>query len=884
MGWVMAAGTAFFRSWCPAAEPPVTVITLSYQACDRLLPPEPIATWWKEVNGEALRWWHDRSGMELAVGAAETGLRSLRLRAVGMPTRFGLVPQLSGWVRESTPVLAPILTAMASRWPGYRSEQIDHGATVCAPHGLLPADDDPAPGLHIALLGHGVAELLRCRVPAAEAMLEQPLPADELAYRLAVLERWQAAAHVVPGPLSVIETGLPARWFKPVDGAVIDHLPADTWAWMACAIDGARVSADLHADLAAHGLSTLWPASLIPLPDAAFLSQLLEGTWLVAACGDGFLVRAPRSALLDIVLAFAASARGVVLPEGLQPVEAGPHAAWARSADEWVLADSPARIAAWFQGSTHSRPPLPSGTPLAGGLQRQATARVLKHVELGEELPSPLWDLLALPARARPPVAPGTSGDGDWPAMIQQLAIAGDERLVGRDAGGQLVLGGDGPLLTWLIPAAALRWFADSAEDEEGRIHLRAELQRLAETHLPLTGADYLSVLPPVDPVRHQAWQELLAKDQGFSMPLQYSLRNRLDKETVPWPRGELGASTDRMFDNLVQRTAFASTASAFPQLLWTVLDPPLVESPMAAPSPHLARVARALGQEGLVLCCHGDARGLQLLDRLVALTSPAINLATAYSLDRHRSYRDVGYVIAITSGALDAAHAAAWLAEPADERLPLGVVRGERIFSTMPVAQRWLAPELSTQAAATASDAEVGGPLAFIQQQRTRAQGADDLAEMIAWERMSEAGDEAMWSANSKRTRDRYALSDIPALHSQLRSAAIRHQLFRYAARLELLNRTGRLPRTQDEAIAAVGALSAILDGATIPLTYQHLGVHAFRLLVAPTVPAPAQCDVDWWRSQLPPIAGTPDRRLVVTSRTFEVAVDDPVTGVDDF
>ena len=616
MPWRAGVMALLMGICCWGDDASVPVVELTYRAADRAAdavgPPAPVDAWWQDAIGESISWWSTTSGVPVDAAAAVAHLRSLHLLAGGVTgADRKLTPTIAGWLDESAPILATSLQAMVARWPGYQM-QIQEQAqakgpylTLSGPHGILPDERDPPPGLRVTLHGRGCAEELRWRAAMSETA--EPPTAQDLAFALALMADWNPSAGIDPGPHGWISTDLPATWFTPVDPLVVGHLPQGWVAWAAVALDGTRIGGDLHARLAAAGVSTAWPASLVPLIDPALVASALDGTWVAAAYGHGFLARAPRSATLDILLGLAAASHGVTLPTDEQPVEVAPELFWACSPSDWIIADSRARIATWFDGGQSQPIHVPTDALVVAAAQESITATALTALDdllpgehlLAEEMPLPQRARFPSPVSGRHAHA-AAPAESAWPAMVQLLDRAGGHQLAGRAVAGRLVIALDGPVLPWVLPGLAIRWFADIAEDEEGKRDIREVFRHLRETGQPVTIADdiahTLASLSPADaarlPGRIGAWTALVAASPAVvTMKTQDDTAKRMSEAVLPWTMNDLLRSVREATPALLQTTALLDEPSGVPYAMLGILTHPDTPS-LNAPNEQTLSVA----------------------------------------------------------------------------------------------------------------------------------------------------------------------------------------------------------------------------------------------------------------------------------------------------
>jgi len=875
-----------------AADEALPFAELSYRHDANLVLPEPIASWWQESASEAMAWWSEATGVSVAAGQAIANLHSLRLVAGGIPAPDGLLsPTVAGWLRETVPVLTPSVLAAGAAWPGFITAVGQGGASLRSAHGIVPADADPPAGLRVMLHGPGLYEELRRRTtkhergagPSADDL-------EEVIVRLA--RQWEPSASVATGADGAIGTfasGLPARWFRPVDAAVVSRLPADTVAWLALAIDGRALGEDLQAALAEQGLATVWPFALIPFLTPQTVAQACDGTWVVAGGPSGLLIRAPRSTALDALLGGMAVLSRLKLPTDQTPVALGDGLLGACSARDWIVAETAPGIAAWFNDTPHLPVQLQADALLAGWLDRRQTSAAV------DQLAGILPEEEALPSRTWQGTEHGE--ESAWGRMTKQLDGPGSHCLTGTGGDGTLTLALAGPVLPWLLPGMAIRWFADIAQDEEGKRRLRAEVDRLHRDKLAVFPAEGLAGIPAIDPARLAAWKGLIASIHDITEPaskLQSTESRRLGDEVLPWTIAEKDAAILEY-----ARQAVAATLPlddpAFPRG-----GDPLVLTADATDWRDQSRffevnaIARGLAFLGLHLVAHGDAHGALLADRAMALLGAPQNLNGLWQ--RIDYARDRDWFIAGSLADHDRRAYARWLDEPPPTISVPSAWHGERVYFVGRIAEVLLGT--GSPATAALVDERPWLPLTWLrfglgQPHTWRAWTAPEMASIMDVMARIEQGDLATIGKDAFRLHSPLLGGFTVSLDMILdtgRLAQCRHRLIRLAARLRDLAAAGKLPPTQAAANAAVGRLELTMGGTSLPLTYQRLADNAFRLFIADQVPPPpGYYAADRWKGLVAAIDVSAGRHLVLPGKVLEVVVDPrlpppPKTGTNDF
>ncbi|MBA3938125.1 MAG: hypothetical protein H0X38_11730, partial [Planctomycetes bacterium] len=234
----------------------------------------------------------------------------------------------------------------------------------------------------------------------------------------------------------------------------------------------------------------------------------------------------------------------------------------------------------------------------------------------------------------------------------------------------------------------------------------------------------------------------------------------------------------------------------------------------------------------------------------------------------------------------------ARWLAEPPPPLIRPGAWRGERVLTLGSAAYRWLDLGASAPVLNGPDDpAVVFTRAGLIQEHAQRARSAGELALMMRYDEQLEGGDlrPLPGAAEIASPLLGHIIPAMPMILHLARADQARHVLVRLAVRLQLLGKDGHLPRTHDEAVKAVGRLICPYGDATLPVTYQFLAEHAFRLFLSDQDPAPATISAQRWKALCAPVNAPPGRHLVVPGKVLEVVIDPHVPpeerkGADGF
>lgn len=818
-----------------AAEPPVPVLELTWDGQPIPLA-GPVAAWWRESLDEAAAWGSRASGVPVQRSDAEC--RGLRLLAasVGEPGRRRAA--WAGWCRGASPGLTAALTGLVARWPGCTAAQVD-GRLAFASDGLVAPDEAPAAGWRMRLHGRGAA------IEAEEMIGEAAAPWIQ---RLA--QAWQLEARVEADGTGRIDIApFVPPFLASLDEELVARLPAGALV-LAVALDPAQVA---RIPLLAEELSEELPRNQRD-PEAL---RAFGGSWALVVEPDGtWLLIGPRSPALDLVL----RRKGARLPPALT---------W----KDYAVIGAPAGHALWEQG-----PAAGAGCRLQSGTAALAVLAcdpgLLGTGELrsfrGEFLP--VLEHLPLVARV---LGPGPREEGR--ARDLGLAIASSETLTaGLAAAGpqhlrlSAVPGGvridlTGSLLPWLLPAAALRWFADAALDQEGRRSLRQAIAELHAAGAVAVPDDLLAGLAKPAEAETQALVALLADLGATTLAGRGPQNDSLAGQGLPWrPEAEeeladlvtargLLVRSARLTPDLPLRAALLHRSASQGRLSF------LRETPEVA-------AARILARAGRLLALAGDPEGLDLVDRALILTRHPDSLLQGLVAMSVAAMRDDAHLALALLERLPEGRRQAWLEEaPPAGGTALGWP-GERALGAGWLAQRWLGERPPEPDAAGAEGLGLAGrpPLVLMPSQH-RAWTAGDLATLM-------------------RLTRQYELDGLPPVPPLPRSliggilqpaftmvgenglrARLRHQLVRVACRLPPLARS--LPP---------GMESLPIPGGRLPLLIEARG-RGFRLGVDASGERPTAISESLWRSWQGPPA-PPGTSCALPGRSLEVVWEQPL------
>lgn len=779
------------------------------------------------VDGPALR--PDGAAGALwdeTLGLARTWIAA-RVGAVPMPPRLALA-----YHARSGPDLLP-LPALGATWGPVPAEvlpRIGEGlgrwkhTTVTTEDGIIsaslqgaPAPDLPsagAPALTVTIHLDQVLESLR--IAAADEIPDR-IEIDEACALLGRLQpRWGLSA----GARGWCESGLPARWFRPLRADDLRGVAAEATWCLALSIDGAALAtdaADLPPTLAAG--FALGSAALGLALDPARAAAACEGTWVICGVGLDVLVAAPRHPTIDAaVTALLAQGRLTPPAEGGDALALDGGALLQRTPTRWLLASGPALMQRWI--AAEAVPAVFADSEGAHGIYgRILPAGGALLNEIAEEL---AW---TLPLDIRHPRLRALGADLGQPLAEDRAvshlraACASGQGLRGRitDPDQRWRWDLDGGILPWYLPAATLWWAVAPAVGEENRLALIDRVEALRAQGQAVLPADLLPTAPapaaiPTDlAARCQGLKDATDGDAAAAEWRRFLERGYLPAQAVP---GDLAP-----YRALVAESAWVDALAGIdlaPEYLRQ--EAAAGRSGMARRLPHIDGV-RALTGAGRALVALGDAEGLVLLRRARILEPRPLSILELLVRIRTRQQTDAAMLAAVASSNVEPAAMEAWLAEPPlSEEIPAAIDAEAALYlgtaiagiidgDTFPPAgeARLLMPQVWTMPTVTAFT-------------------ATDCAEVLAYHRAWSRRDEAAMAAAIAAMRSPLAPVVLPSLsHVTLTidQAGLHHGMVRLAARLL---RAG-VPADAAAAAAAVGDLSVILARQALPLTYRREG-----------------------------------------------------------
>lgn len=700
-------------------------------------------------------------------------------------------------------------------------------------HGPAPAlPESRTPGLTVTL--HLAEALESLRLAAAEEIPAR-IEVDEA---IALLGRLQPRWGVGEGSRGWCETGLPARWFRPLASADLAGV-ADEATWcVALAVDGQALAADA-ADLpptlgAAFALGSAALGLALDPPRAA---AACDGTWIACGTGLDVLVAIPRHQTIDHLATVLLAKAKIPLPaEGGDPLRVEGGVFLQRTATRWLLASGPALLQRWQAGA-----PAPAGFADAAGTHGVYGRILPSGAALAAEIPDELaWGLpLAIqPRSVRAMLADLGTEATDPVADRLRTAWASGMGLRGTLTGEVWRWDLDGEVLPWFLPATSLWWALSAAVGEEGRLDLAATIADLRTQGRAVLPEDLLPTEPPAPVVPAdlaaacRRIQDLAAGDRAQAAWEAFVERGHLPArvdpaDVAPWEALLTeSAWVDGLGDVDLSREFLRQEATAG----------------RLGPQRRLPQndAATALVQAGQALIAAGDVRGLVLLRRARPFHTRPLSVIEVLVGMRTRMRSDAAMVAAVAAGLVDDAAIRAWLAEPAtvdraaamraENALYVGAFAQDLLAGSMPEIDpgwRVAMPRLWSLPHATAFT-------------------ASDLARFLRIHEDLIAGDRKRLGeacADMGSPFIAMILSPPAILDRQIDQAAFRHHLQRLAGRLLLAG----CPADAAAAEAAVGPLVVPVGEVAVPFTYRREG-DLFTLTL--TTEKPADLDEALWRN----------------------------------
>ncbi|MBA3707243.1 MAG: hypothetical protein H0W83_00310 [Planctomycetes bacterium] len=863
-----------------AASEDIPFLDATYRASPELALAPPLAGWWAESVRDASTWFDAACGASGGADAALIGLRSLHLVAIGSTGASGIHPLVAARWHGAPPAGAAGLLAS---WADHQYSQDANGATLTAGGTVAPASADDAPvGWRVHIDGRALVAEAKWRYPQPP----EGIPVERFAAWQQAVSAWRISAGVDPasdGARGWIDTGLPAAWFAPIDQKVLARTPPDAVAVAAVAIDARRLLADA-GPIIGEALPLVIGKSHLPIaPEAA--AEAMTGTWYIAATADhGFLVRAPRSEPLDALVAFALASEGVAFADSDQP-QVLDELWFARGAQEWILADSAKRIVDWRASPGKPSVAAAPGTSVWAWCTPAFASEVARQtIEAPVAVQFGLRIALGGPSVIGFELGIGPSRQSKATALdevLGQLKNGGDHALTARTGQPTLVLDLSGPVLPWAMTGLTLRWFADYAQDQTGRAHLRRQIQEFQTAGVGALPSDLVAMIPPIPaPVsaRARALRERLSQIQDlkdFTNPALWTRRMK-SGPAVQATAAETADAT--LAEALLVESTVADDAGCPSIGDLAILDAAAANQLGPMMKPDGGSLARRLLRAGTTLIALEDARGLVLVDRAHRLVREPRLLVESLSQWGIAFSRDQAWLVAILSDLAPADTSERWLSEPA--RLSDAFVPGERMVMIGWAAASWLGlPAAPVDATDPRSLLQPG----LFTPHLMWARSAEDLGIMMRFFRQRELGNsgEAAELADLDSPCAGMLMPAIGILKQGREKAQARHALLRLAARL------GRAPEFAEDAKAAeamAGPLTVPFYGTDQPLRYERTGRRAFRLWMEPAGDPPKGLSAAAWK-KLEPTPPAPDKHpwLIVEGKTISVQIDlEPAAAQD--
>lgn len=804
------------------------VLELEYVASDSV----PAAAWaaqWEDGRVEAAAWWSQRIGAPVV--ATDLACTNAHLVA-GTRSVVGGLPRyvVAGRAQGASPALTAAWLAVANRWP-------ERQATVQGGELILTSADLPAPAPAVTPGWRMTLHLAGAATEAAALMGAQP--EDETlrkVLRLIQLLPLRLESIVEPDGRGTLTLNLPPLVLATVDAAIAARLPVAVVAGGAVALDGAKVVAtplpwdELYRefgctrDEAAAAITGTWAAViedekrvLLVVPASPLATRL------VADLGQSFISEPWRNSLL-----IASDATLI--------------ARW--------KAEPARRLAHEDHGEEYGVMTVDLGrlVPVLIAIHEDSVlVPILEHLPL----PQALLGNCGLRGEivAKELGICGAQGP-DHNGIRALLAAQGTQRLsLGRSREGWLRCELAGSVLPWLLPAIALRWFADEAENQEGCVALRATIAELQAAGAGAFPQDLLVGLPQVSDAELAAglaaWKEL----EGD--PAQ---RDQLPQE----PKlAETGLLTLAEVDStlLAYHQGVATRAARLPTIPAGVLDL-LQDAQLRRAGPYMQAeiqpLTRGLARAGRLLSVCGEVRGLDLCDQAQAMAIFQTSMFDGLIGRSIAALRDEAYFTSILRGNGSDARTAAWLAEPWAPGFDTAW-RGERLRYSGWLAQSWLGQVTAVRPdPAPSHDLDYLTAQAVLSLRMQRAWTAADVAAIMRLQRSLELGQAPELPSHSFRSL--VAGMMIPAFSMMAgmeQSGAVRHGLMRLGARVALLARNGAPPVDATALSAALGGpLEVVCGPLLLPVTYEPRGERGFRLALDTSGAKPSGLQENTWQT----------------------------------
>jgi len=846
----------------------IPAIELTWDGKTRPALDEPLAGWWDQALGEAAGWWSAQGGTTVDPRAAVADCRGLHLIGVGVPGAQGnLAPWAAGWWQGASTPLADGLRQVAARWPGYTVAAVEGRLSLEAPGVVAsPAATIPA-GLRVVIHGDTVAASLAIFADEQNVM-------DQDALRALVRDRlrgWRLTAVVESDGRGWIDTGLPARWLAAPEADMAARLPRAAIARAVIAFDGVAIGADLAAVLDPVP-SKLAGALAMAQTDLRAIGAALSGTWAIAVTGTGQGIACiPRSATLDRMAQLWMTSEGGTLPAEGATIEVDDGLYLACAPRWWLLADQPARIAAFLAEPTEVAPDH--------GALAWADATAAPAAELLAQLPGEVLAQWPLP---RALIGPGDKAQmiakdfgwrvepGRWRDNVTALANAGHHQLGLANFEGRIRVEVTGPVLPWVMPGLAVRWFADHAQDLCGRTALR---QHIAARQAAGQGAlpeDLVALVPELTSERIAAAKEFYRSlPPAPPTPPGDSFSKQAKTAYVPLP-----APHEAWF--IAAKTLAGASAALdgeFPAGSTVAVRAAAAEGSLGPEMKldHIG-VARRLAQAGRDLALFGDGEGALLADRALHLgRDPLLMIDHLVSISL-RTMRDDAWLISGLTGAHALARLDAWASEPP----PAATGRfwqGERLVMGI-AAAHWL--QLPSAAATPLTGEWLMITPAVWQPHIIRALTARDVVAidqlLFHWQDRRQPLPPGWQAPGSVLAA--MSLPSFGIIAATDRRAAARHVLVRLAWRLHRLGQGGALPADAAAAATAAGPLSVPYADALLPLVYTKRGA-GFMLGLDLSGERPTAVDSNTWNrwTRNEPIPA--DVHLSLPGQRLEIVID---------
>ena len=436
----------------------------------------PVDGWWKQSLSEAAAWWSERTGKPVtAADAACTGLR-LVAGTVALPNGRRRIAVAGRW-EGATPALAESVRAIIGRWPG-RTIRVVGSTLHLDCEGLTVDPTAPPVGWRMVVRGEGLMAEWEPQITRLAKTEQQTLIREFLKKSVDLIATVDDQGR---GCATLTTQGLNQVFSKP-DKSILERLPLDAAFVAAIGINGEKTLPFLPVELQIK-------ASLALGCTFDVLASALTGTWAVIFQDEShWLLAIPLSTV-------SKDFTKTLMTETPEPVP-GKNGLIFETWNKWILAaPNPEMISEW-----KARTPRSEVEPGFGQVRLEwkklwpgATSMKTQLIGLADEPTLCHWPL--------PQSILGNTSENtikctddlnitipglklfDCELFEASFANQGPQSIrLDRSPEGHFQFSSNGSVLPWLLPGIGLRWFADDAEDQEGRVELRQTIDSLKKS------------------------------------------------------------------------------------------------------------------------------------------------------------------------------------------------------------------------------------------------------------------------------------------------------------------------------------------------------------------------------------------------------------------